>query len=78
MDAQSLEVACVVLSGLVSDECDDFEEGEAGLPGDMPTNMTHEEMHGQTQAEYPEDIWGGTHSPLLEGHVFVSDTGLCF
>lgn len=40
--------------------------------------MTHEERHGQTPAEYPEDLWGGTHGPLLEGCAFVSDTGLRF
>lgn len=73
-----LGVACDVLSGLVSDGCDDFEKEEAGLPGDKPTNMTREERHGQTPAEYPEGLWGGTHSPLLEDHVFVGDTGLRF
>lgn len=73
MDAQVLGVACGVLSGLVSDGCDDFEEEETGLPGDMSTNMTREERHGQTPAGYPEGLWGGTHSPL-----FVGDTGLCF
>lgn len=41
--AQVLGVACVVLSGLVSEGCDDFEEEDAGLPGDMPTYMTREE-----------------------------------
>lgn len=36
MGAQVFGVVCDVPSGLVSDGCDDFEEEEAGLPGDVP------------------------------------------